>query len=87
MHTVILGHILEDANDANLHSVTGLESFADGTFVSKEYFRIFLAHYGCLAGGEFPCRALDPLKWEHGEHGTVNRGRGNGQHRLFTIFL
>ena len=87
MHTVILGHILENANNSNLHSVTSLEYFADGTLIAEENLRIFLAHDSRLAGGEFPCRALDPLKWEHGEHGTVNSGRGNGQHRLFTIFL
>ena len=78
MHTVILGHILENANNSNLHSVPGLKALADGTLVSEEGLRIFLAHDSRLAGGEFPCRALNPLKWEHGEHGTVNSCRGNG---------
>ena len=87
MHTVILGHILENANNSNLHSVTSLEYFADGTLIAEENLRIFLAHDSRLAGSEFPCRTLNPLKGEYGEHGTVDSCRGNGYYRLFTIFV
>ena len=78
VHTVILWHILENANNSNLHSVPGLENFADGTLIAEEKLRIFLAHDSRLAGSEFPCRALNPFKWEYGEHRAVDSCRGNG---------
>ena len=78
MHAVILGQILKDADHTDLLAVTGLDYFADSALVSEESLRTFLTHDDGLAGGEFPCRALNPFKGENREHGAVNPGRGNG---------